>query len=350
MRQLFFLNNVDLGWERKNIAVFQYLYPNDSFSAIADKVEQMPCTREVLKGNYGLLLQGVRISWRITDWDGKQSSTDQTNLECLAENEEIMRFYHLKLLKGEMLKKDDVDKIVINETAVKSLDMHDPIGKKIYQGKDRHAYTIVGVIKDFHTSPPTIPVKPVAFIGQNNELSDRKQIIVKYHEGQWQELKQKTEDLFAKEYPGVEYVLTNIEEHYNEYLKSEYILLKLLGFVSIVCVIISILGIYSLVTLTCEQRSKEIAIRKVNGAIIRDILILFLKEYLILLIAASLIAFPIGYIAMKHWLESYVERTEISAWMYGAIFIIVGLIIFFSIIGRVWKAARQNPAEVIKSE
>lgn len=53
---------------------------------------------------------------------------------------------------------------------------------------------------------------------------------------------------------------------------------------------------------------------------------------------------------MKHWLESYVERTEISAWMYGAIFIIVGLIIFFSIIGRVWKAARQNPAEVIKSE
>ncbi|KAB5100270.1 FtsX-like permease family protein, partial [Bacteroides thetaiotaomicron] len=112
----------------------------------------------------------------------------------------------------------------------------------------------------------------------------------------------------------------------------------------------SILGIYSLVTLTCEQRSKEIAIRKVNGAIIRDILILFLKEYLILLIVASLIAFPIGYIAMKHWLESYVERTEISAWMYGAIFIIVGLIIFFSIIGRVWKAARQNPAEVIKSE
>ena len=78
----------------------------------------MPCTREVLKGNYGLLLQGVRISWRITDWDGKQSSTDQTNLECLAENEEIMRFYHLKLLKGEMLKKDDVDKIVINETAL----------------------------------------------------------------------------------------------------------------------------------------------------------------------------------------------------------------------------------------
>ena len=72
MRQLFFLNNVDLGWERKNIAVFQYLYPNDSFSAIADKVEQMPCTREVLKGNYGLLLQGVRISWRITDWDGSK--------------------------------------------------------------------------------------------------------------------------------------------------------------------------------------------------------------------------------------------------------------------------------------
>lgn len=109
----------------------------------------MPCTVEVLKGNYGLLLQGVRISWRITDWDGKQSSTDQTNLECLAENEEIMRFYHLKLLKGEMLKKDDVDKIVINETAVKSLDMHDPIGKKYTREKTGMRISLSESLKTF---------------------------------------------------------------------------------------------------------------------------------------------------------------------------------------------------------
>ena len=109
-------------------------------------------------------------------------------------------------------------------------------------------------------------------------------------------------------------------------------------------------GIFSLVTLSCEQRRKEIAIRKVNGANVRVILNLFFKEYLILLSVASILAFPLGYVLMRRWLEEYVKQTPIEGWLYAVIFIGMGLVIFLSIIWRVWKAARQNPAEVIKSE
>ena len=133
-------------------------------------------------------------------------------------------------------------------------------------------------------------------------------------------------------------------------MKSENSLNMLLSIVSFICIAIVVFGIFSLVTLSCEQRRKEIAIRKVNGASIGTILNLFFKEYLLLLIIASCIAFPLGYVIMKHWLESYVKQTPISLWIYGGIFIVMLLIIFLSIIGRVWKAARQNPAEVIKSE
>ncbi len=77
--------------------------------------------------------------------------------------------------------------------------------------------------------------------------------------------------------------LFNEEEEYDKYLRSEDALMKLLSFVSLVCVIISVFGVFSLVTLSCEQRQKEIAIRKVNGAQIRHILQMFFREYLLLI-------------------------------------------------------------------
>ena len=123
-----------------------------------------------------------------------------------------------------------------------------------------------------------------------------------------------------------------------------------MSFVTTVCIIIAAFGIFSLITLSCEQRRKEIAIRKVNGATIRNILIMFVKEYMLLLTIAAVIAFPVGYVLMKLWLENYVERTVISAWIYFAIFGGIMIVIFACIGWRVWQAARQNPAEVIKSE
>ena len=119
---------------------------------------------------------------------------------------------------------------------------------------------------------------------------------------------------------------------------------------SIVCIIISVFGIYSQVVLTCEQRRKEIAIRKVNGAKLGDILSMFAKEYMMLLIMASVIAFAVGYAIMKHWLENYTRQTDMSFWVFASIFTGVALIVAFSIGYRVWKAANVNPADVVKSE
>ena len=144
--------------------------------------------------------------------------------------------------------------------------------------------------------------------------------------------------------------LFNEEKEYDKYLRSEDALMKLLSIVSLTCVIISIFGVFSLVTLSCEQRQKEIAIRKVNGAQVCHILRMFFQEYLLLMTISAVVAFPIGYVVMSHWIESYVRRTTMDGWIYISIFVVVAVIILFCIIWRIWKAARQNPAEVIKNE
>ena len=141
-----------------------------------------------------------------------------------------------------------------------------------------------------------------------------------------------------------------MEETYDNYLKSEQTLLKLLSCVAIVCILIAVFGVFSLVTLACEQRRKEIAIRKVNGATLGNILSIFIKEYLILLLCASFLAFPVSYMIMKAWLENYVEQISIGVSMYVTIFTGISIIITACIGWGVWKAARENPAEVVKTE
>lgn len=131
---------------------------------------------------------------------------------------------------------------------------------------------------------------------------------------------------------------------------SEYALSRLLVFVSLVCIVISLFGLYSHIVLACERRRKEIAVRRVNGARVGDILTLFVREYLLLLSVASIVAFPVGYVLMKHWLERYVEQTPTGWWVYAGLFAGMALLILLCIGRSVWKAAHENPVEVIKRE
>ena len=353
MKQIYYLTNTDLGWERKNIASINLLYPDKDFETIADKIKQFSCTKEVITGHCCLLPKSSGFSQSFKNWDGKEDGMKSIDMLSLWNCEKIVSFYNLQLLEGEMVKPTETNKIMINESAVKALGMSEPIGKKLYL--DNRAWTITGIIKDFHITAPTEPVPPYTLITEdilkNSGFSIGKgQILIKFHDGKWKELKNRIDSIFTYEYPEVRYKLYNTEEEYTGYLKSEDALIKLLSFIAIVCMLIAAFGIFSLVTLSCEQRRKEIAVRKVNGAAIKDILLMFVKEYMLLLIIASVIAFPIGYVLMKRWLENYVEQTVISAWIYFAIFGGIMIVIFACIGWRVWQAARQNPAEVIKSE
>jgi ABC-type antimicrobial peptide transport system permease subunit len=114
-------------------------------------------------------------------------------------------------------------------------------------------------------------------------------------------------------------------------------------------VIICVFGFVSLVSLTCEERRKEIAIRKIHGATITDILDIFFKEYIVLLVIGAVIAFPFGYYIMRRWLEDYVVQTPISAWVYAVILLALILAIVLCVGWKVYKTSRENPASVVKS-
>ena len=124
----------------------------------------------------------------------------------------------------------------------------------------------------------------------------------------------------------------------------------LLSIVSVVCVLICFFGFVSLVSLTCEERRKSIAIRKINGATVGDILAMFTKEYALLLLIGATIAFPVSFFIMSRWLENYAIRTNIPIWLYLSILSVMALVIVLCVGWQVYKTSAVNPAEEVKGE
>lgn len=349
VKQLHYLRNTDIGMERNNCAsISAYPYSEE----IEQALTQMPEVTEILTDHGSLLPFRSRFSYTIDNWTDKKEKDPKTSLEIICGTESLAKFYGLTLLKGEMIRDTDLSsQVLINETAAKAFGWNDPIGKSIIHPSE--TYIVTGLMKDIYNASPTTPVNPTLYISLekykkilNNSPQD---ILFKYKDGNWNTLKKRVEEMM-KDKPETYVYISNATEEYGKYLKSENALLKMLHFIATVCIIISIFGVFSLATLTCEQRRKEIAIRKVNGATTGSILKIFFYEYLQLVIISAAIAFPIGYLAIKYWLASYVKQTDISLWIYFSLFVVIGLVILVCVGWKIWIAAKRNPAEIIKSE
>lgn len=355
-RQLDYLRQHDLGMELHNRGYFA-LDRTENTSPFVEKLKQLPMITEVLPADYRPLVTDIGTSvGQIYQWEGLEQKLDvPMPINLFVGDETLARFYGLTLLAGEWLNEfSGYGEIVINESLARRMGYtpEEAIGKHLITILQTPNQVIKGVVKDFQYTSPTEQVPNTGFIiGDEMGLMLWKNgILFRFKEGTWDACRTAIEQLCRKEAPDKEITLVNEEESYNKYLQSEAMLARLLAFASLVCMLVAIFGIYSLVTLTCEQRRKEIAIRKVNGATVRNILSLFYREYIVLLLLAALPAFPLAYILVKHWIETYTRQMSIPIAPALGVFLVLLLVVGLSISWRVWRAAHENPAEVIKRE
>jgi len=359
LKQMYFLHHTaDLGFSFQNRGSIT-IHHEGVDGVLANHLKQIPEITEIVEeaAFMNLVPPGMRTSAKVSKWDDQPVDAGELDFEQMIVTPEYCAFFDFRLLVGEMLTDADPDSLVLlNESAVKAFGWHDPVGK-IFNGKFR----VKGVIKNVYNLAPTITAHPFYYVkGSIKELfrSNRINIqgnttvLFKYHDGMWKYCKEKIEQMIKNELVDLEVGMDicNFEEEYGKYLKSEKALMKLLSFVSAICVLICVFGFVSLVSLTCEEQRKEIAIRKINGATAGDILTMFAKEYFLLLFIGAVIAFTTGYFIMQRWLEQYVKQTSIPAWIYLGIVFVLALVIVLCVGWQVWRASGENPAEVVKSE
>jgi len=335
IKQIYFLQHTDLGINRRNIAaVSTEIFPLTPL--YAEQIKQVPGIIDALPITDNYFLKNME-SATATVSDEKNEKV--YTISVIFADAHFFDFFRVEIIEGTGFSNEFNDKRVYNETAMKEL------GDVLLKNK-------IGISRDFYLTP-TIKAKPTHISYPDPQYNFLKAIAYKYEEGKRLQTQDAITQWLYKEFPnqgkfGVNF--TYMEDVFNEYFKSERALLKLLSVMTGACVLIAIFGVYSLTSLSCQQRRKEIALRKISGAEVLDIMNIFFKESLVLLFIAALFAFPAGYFIMKRWLQNYVKQTSMDAWLFVSIFLTVFIVIVFSTISVIWKAANQNPAEVVKME
>ncbi len=336
MRQINHLTQVDLGFDRQNIVQININTSDDNKVALIDELKKIPTIKQVSGMRAPSLFLPTFGSGgrKVTTEDGKE-----VFIEVKRINAEIMEMLNFRILKGEMVEPGK-QQVLLNESAVKLIGNADV---------SRSLGEVKGVVQDFLYESPLVKARPVMLSYERPE-GQIWMIMLKYQEGTRAQTEKAISALEKGTFSGMDMKLFNMEDEYDKFLNAERAMILLLGILSAVCVIVALFGIYSMVSLTCERRRKEIAIRKVNGASIWSLLMLFIKEYFYSLLLASAVAFLIGYKVMQLWIESYINQIQIGTAIYFVIFITVALLVGAIILYRVWRNIHANPSEELKRE
>lgn len=268
-------------------------------------------------------------------------------LAILRVDSTFLRTFDIKILEGRDFLSGDAGKAcMINQAAMDYFEWEN-IENKIYNNGRKGGYKVVGVLDDFHISSTHNVIEPLAVLLDLRQPIHLSLKISGDHIGATMAYIQKSWKKALPEYP-LEY------QFYDDWFASMYEkeerFGRIISFFAILAISISCIGILGLAIFTSERRTKEIGIRKVNGASIENIVFLLTREFTTWVLIAFIIAAPLAYFAINTWLEDFAYRTEISWW----VFAVSGLSALFIAWGTVgWqslKAAMTNPVEALRYE
>ena len=213
--------------------------------------------------------------------------------------------------------------------------------------KTNPPYRIVGVVKDFNYLHLSQKSDPIAFYYSGG--SEYRPLIASIVPGRTQEAIVFLRNLHD-ETVGGEFSYSFVEDEIREMYKEDKKIATIYSIFTFIAIFISVLGLLSMSLFDIQQRRKEIAIRKVNGATATDIIRLLLKKYFWSLVISFFIASPVAILAINRYLEDFAHKAPVSWWLFAVAIVITAGISLLTLIYQTQKAANRNPAEVVKTE
>ncbi|MDB5013142.1 MAG: transporter permease, partial [Daejeonella sp.] len=352
-QQLSFMNQ-NLGFKKDHLLVIDFQYDNRVIDHEATVKQQLLNIPGVDKASFASYIPGKPNKKFPTKIEDAGHYMQEFISDTYFIDTDFLEQYQIEIIAGRgfssKYKTDVRTAMLINETAVKRLGFSNPkeaLGKRFSQGTKGGEGIIIGVIKDFHfhtmvekIQPLTLRISPGFFTYLTLSISSNNV----------QETVQSIEKSWSNLAPGLPLSYFFADEAYDAQYQSEERFGKLFLCFSTLAIIISCLGLLGLAAFTTVQRTKEIGIRKVLGASVRSITGLLSKDFIKLVCLAILIASPIAWFTVNHWLEGFAYRIDISWWVFLLAGMLAILIAFIAISFQTVKAAIVNPVKSLKSE
>lgn len=236
-------------------------------------------------------------------------------------------------------------KVIFNASAQKAFGVH---AGDSFSGRE-----IVGIMDDFRFASCREQIKPFAFTLYNPLPGSYPPLVsyIRFHKGvDLQAAVRHIRETLAEIDPYCPFEIEFFDSLFNHLYRKEQTLNKQITLFSLIAMILSMAGVFGLVLFETQYRRREIAIRKVNGAQIGDILWMFNRIYIRILGVSFLIASPIAWYLVRQWLNNFAYQTPLRLWVFAAAFGLILLITVCTITFRNWKAANENPVRPLQSE
>ena len=282
-------------------------------------------------------------------WEGKDPETSFL-IHQFSVDFDYIKTFDMNIIAGRDFSKEfpvdaSTKSFIVNETAVKTMGLKDPVGSKftLYSNSGQ----IVGVVEDFHFKSLQKEIEPLVMRIESQRDS---YVFVKFRSEQTQEAIASVQRVYNSFNPDFPLEFTFLDEAVERLYDSEQKTKTIFNYFTLIAVIISCLGLYGLAAYMAQQKTKEIGIRKVLGASILNIVTNLSKEFILLVCVANAIAWPLAYLAMNKWLHSFAYRITIDPLIFIYAGLVSTLLGLMTVSYHTVKSATANPVDSLRYE
>ena len=341
-KQISFAQNTDLGFNKKNIVKIEFSsFTFNSYKAYINSINNNPAILSTSYSSLGLPTE----SYGIFKLKHFEDENQEIEVKSFSGGPNYMETFGIKLKQGRFLSDEygtDIEEsCMLNETAVKELGIKDPLNEKIEDRK------IVGIVEDFNVHSLRSKISPILIQLTEKYISE---IIVKISpENQTQTL-QFLEEKWKEIAPNQEFNCRYIDEILSGMYGRERRFAKTTIVFTIMAIVIACLGLFGLTLFIIQKRSKEIGIRKIHGASINNIMMMINKEFAVLVVIATILAWPVAWYLTDKWLQSFAYTIDFPYELYILSGFVAMIIVLLTVSIRSLKAAISNPVNAIRYE
>ena len=342
--QLDLFHNKDLGFDKEQVVAVT-LYPDirKHHQVLTNNLIKNPAIENL---SISSRIPGQRIgteSYKTLPNSNEGVTESSTRLMYADEN--FLTALSIPLKEGKGFMKSDQKEFLLNEAAIKNLGLTDPIGKRICVGGNEGE--VVGIVNDFNFASLHSPIEPL-IIQYSSQPGNY--LLVRIYPNRFKETLTFIKDNINSVSEGSVFNYEFVDDRLNTLYESESRISAVFRVFTILSILISCLGLYSLSAYTAKLRTKEIGVRKVLGASASLISGLMLKDFVKLVMIAFVVASPLVYFTMQQWLQNFNYHIEIQWWVFAFAFIVILAITILTISYQSIKAAVANPVDSLRSE
>ncbi|MEX2232447.1 MAG: ABC transporter permease [Cyclobacteriaceae bacterium] len=354
IRQMDHMQNTKLNQQGSQLLSIRYggIAPQEKFAAFKNAVLQDKDIEHVTMANHLPRLNyfgWIGATIKFPEFQDKEMQWNQLHVDW-----DFMQTYEIEFIAGRDFIKgnlSDSSSMVLNEAAVKALNqpLEKIIGASVIDINDNNrSFTVIGVVKDFPYRSMHQVIEPL-ILNPRVHFIDRI-AYVKLPVGKFQEKIQYIEKVWKEIFPNVGFDYWFVSDEFNRMYLAEGRVSSLAKSFAVLAILITALGVFGLASYTAEQKNKEVGIRKVLGAAVKQVVGMFLMIFLKIFIVASVIAVPMAYFMADSWLEGFAYRSTVSPLIFIVSLLGLLLITLVTVGYETWKAARSNPVNSLRTE